>query len=305
MAQASDFSGNFDLTPQARAFLDKRVERLHLQSPSRAVQASYIKVDNVAPTLTAFSTGKTDLDSSKGAAQLLVNFTASDDFAGVSQVTLWVQNATNYSSNFATFAVGYPDKTIKGKLAIDASNLSTGTWSITSLQVSDAAGNGRVYDAAALAQFGGSTSFNVVGASGDTQAPTVVSGKVLTPTVSLSALQKGSYSNQAMAGFSVTVQDTAEDKVSGVRMASATFCSPSAYDCLSFTNAESARGLGKAEIRMATTPYYYYQPTGDYKLTTLSVTDFAGNSRMMTSIEDGGDTDFSTMFPSTTITLVP
>lgn len=100
------------------------------------------------------------------------------------------------------------------------------------MNVLDVQGNVRYYSSDALRALGGQVDVQVVGSRGDGQAPGVASGKILTPTVSKSALQKGTQYTHALAGMKIKLKDTAETSVSGVRSVQAVFCSDAYWDCL-------------------------------------------------------------------------
>lgn len=289
------------LAPAARTFLQQRAQRLHLK-PSKA-QQSYIKLDVDAPVLTSFTALSTDVDSSQPGAQLGYSYTGTDDYSGVHSI--WVSLHTDdYAGWIGLQAdVGYPDTSLKGKFAVDALGLAPGHWTVEYVNVSDIQGNTRYYSADDLRALGGQTDVLVVGSRGDGQAPSVVSGKILTPTVSKSALQKGTQYTHALAGMKIKLKDTAETSVSGVRSVQAVFCSNAYWDCLTLQASTTVRQLTSLEFRPETDPSYYGE--GEYHLSTLTMTDWAGNSRTLTSVVDGGDTDFSTLFTGTTITLVP
>jgi len=289
------------LAPAARAFLQQRAQRLHLK-PSAARQ-SYIKLDVDAPVLTSFTALSTDVDSSQPGAQLGYSYTGTDDYAGAN--TVWVSLRTDDYAGWTYLQadVGYPDTSLKGKVAVDALGLAPGHWTVEYVNVSDAQGNTRYYSADDLRALGGQIDVQVVGSRGDGQPPSVASGKILTPTVSKSALQKGTQYTHALAGMKVKLKDTAETSVSGVRSVQAVFCSNAYWDCLTLQASTTVRQLTSLEFRPEVDPSSYGE--GEYHLSTLTMTDWAGNTRTLTSVVDGGDTDFSTLFAGTTITLVP
>jgi hypothetical protein len=99
--------------------------------------------------------------------------------------------------------------------------------------------------------------------------------------------------------------DTGVMGVSGVHVAQAAFCHvQDQWSCLYLSGDTTVRGKRDETFRMLA----LVSPSaevGDYQLQTLSITDFAGNSKTLTSVLSGGDTDFSQYFKSTIITLLP
>ncbi len=304
------------LAPTAKAFLETRNARLEAKVspsplPSTSVLApAVIKLDIDAPVLTAIGLLTPEVDASKPGAQIRFKIAAADEYSGVFRIELELRRDVDGGWLKIDHVIGYPTKSFDGKIAIDlGDDNSAGTWEANSLTISDLAGNVRSFDKTQLQGLGVPAALVVAGRATDFQPPEVVGGKLITPTISLSGYQKGTLTNQMVAGFNVQAQDTSAGKVSGVKSATATFCDlAKSKKCFGTAASETASGQAKRTLRTIYFDYYYlglYEP-GVYKLTTLSVTDFAANTRTYTSKEEGGDTDFNVMFPEgAAISLVP
>ncbi len=300
------------LAPAAKAFLEKRAARLGAKAlpkpeqPGGGTSPNWIKVDVDAPVLKSIKLLTPEVDASKSNAQIQFSVEASDDFSGIARIQFQIYKEPTYSWLSVEQLVGYPLKDFKGKIGINLQGAeSAGDWQIYSASILDAAGNYRYFDSAQLQQMGLPAGVRINGSSGDLQAPTVTGGKIVTPSFSLTGVQKGTLDTSIFAGFNVSLQDTGETKVSGVKSAQATFCLEEVYICVNTSAAATANGQGKLTLRTtqksAGSSFYY---AGSYRLTTLTIADFAANTRTYTNAADGGDTDFNVMFPEgTTITV--
>jgi hypothetical protein len=86
-----------------------------------------------APVLTGFTALSTDVDSSQPGAQLGYSYTGTDDYSGANSV--WVSLRTDDYAGWTYLQadVGYPDTSLKGKVAVDALGLlpGTGPWNMS------------------------------------------------------------------------------------------------------------------------------------------------------------------------------
>lgn len=184
--------------------------------------------------------------------------------------------------------------------------LEPGTWVLESARVVDLAGNPAKYNQAALAALG-STPFTVVnGGVYDAVAPTLTSGKILTPSISLSGPAVGTSDQAPFAGVKLTVVDTGSTTVAGVASAAVAFCLADESRCLDLlalpnaTNSSTVTLTAGQQVSGA-----LGQVPGDYLLYEVVLIDQAGNMRELLSTQFGGTTDFSLLFPSTRIRLLP
>ena len=138
----------------------------------------------------------------------------------------------------------------------------------------------------------------------DAVPPTLVSGKILTPTVSLSAFQPGT-SIPLYAGVQVKTKDSGDTIVSGLRYVSADFCMLDSSACFRVQTYPNAAGSPQGTYQMGSQPANWWPSPGDYHLNYVYLEDLAGNTTYLTSTEFGGTTNFKKLFPSVVITLEP
>lgn len=179
-----------------------------------------------------------------------------------------------------------------------------GIWRATQVYVSDADNNGTNYDADQLPAFG-STTFTVTNAGGyDIEPPTLKSGTIDTPTISLSTAPNGTRPGTLpFASMQMLVSDTGDGAVSGMQYAAMMFCW---YDTIVDCGANfTLEGItNHAGVRNATvtagTQMQRQQAPGHYVLVLATLQDNAGNTAQYISSLFGGDTDFSKLFPGGT-----
>lgn len=272
------------------------------QAASRTAKAGHL--DTTPPTVTAFDAA-TRVDASKSIEQLKISLTATDDLSGVDSIMLAAvspsgQRVYAYSNGHAGMLQ------VKAGLALTLSPFSEpGLWRIESVNVSDLNNNWTSLGQDALKLLG-NTEFQVLSKSSDLVAPTLTSGKILTPEVSLSVPAKGTENQPSAAKVLLNTSDTGTDAVSGPSNSWPSFCLRDHSVCIYFGSyGQSVYGIKKfAEV--VANPYLSDAPLGEYVLETVGVSDWAGNYRLYTSTEFGGETDFSTLFPfGTVLTIKP
>ncbi len=263
--------------------------------------------DSVAPVLTAFNAG-TKLNLGKAASPFAIAIKATDDSSGLRNLNFF---ATGPSGQVISGAIdpAFPSTSFAGYGGFGAVSqfLQPGVWKFTSANGRDWANNSFSVDEAGLAALG-NTTFTVVNAGGyDLVQPSLTSGKLITGTVSLSAVAKGTSSEDPFVGVRLTTADTGTGAVAGVKSVAALFCQlvdPS--KCFLLSGATTATGLAaltlnaKAQVSVARG-----NVTGDYTLNSVTVQDHAGNLVTLTSTLFGGATDFSAIFPGALIKLTP
>jgi hypothetical protein len=241
--------------------------------------------------LTTFTIG-TSVDAGVADAQLRVDLTATDQIAGLTYMSVFASSANGTQSTTVAYVTGMPSGKVTATLGLPFNAFNAaGPWTVTEVDLYDAAGNAVYVDENALALLG-PTTFTVANGSWeqDAKTPTISAGKILTPNVSTATAA-------AYAGLQFTVSDTGTPKPSGPYTSSAEFCTLDFANCFSMSLTQTYAGLAKVTMKPAAQLYAGY-PAGVYYLYTLYATDWAGNARYLTGADFGGETDFSTLFPT-------
>ena len=213
--------------PQVKAYVAKKIQ----EQAQRRARAGLTDADVTPPVLTKFSMNPT----AAAGAYMTGTMSVSDDMSGF--VNLY---AYGYGTNGMFVGVSknadYPSKKASGPIiGMVSPYAQTGDYVIVYAYAHDLAGNYVSYDAAALAALG-NTKVTVTNNFGvDAVAPRLVSGKILTPTVSLSAFQPGT--NIAVyAGVEVRTKDAGDTIVSGLRYVYGNFCLLDTSTCFQLYN---------------------------------------------------------------------
>jgi hypothetical protein len=185
-----------------------------------------------------------------------------------------------------------------------------GTWRAYQLLLRDAAGNSRTYTESELAALG-SVTFTVTNDGGyDIVGPAIVSGTITTPGIQLSKAPKGTQPGTLpYAGAELKVTDSGEGAVSGTNQVALAFCLPNGNEgCVdSFVLGGNTTRPGRPadsvtigqQMRAGLTP-------GQYLISSLTMSDLAGNYSFYYSTVFGGSTNFAALFPAgTSITVNP
>lgn len=282
---------------EAKAYVLARVA----EQASRRARAHAGADDLTPPVLTAFNAAA----KAKAGGMLNASFSATDDMSGV-----LVFNAYAYNSTGGSISAGAYDNLPLTKQKGAASGsinpyASPGSYTFDWAYLYDVAGNYTYLAGADLAALG-NTVVTVTNATGyDATPPALSSGKVLTPTVSLSATHPGT-NQAAYAGVELQATDAGGNVVSGLAWAWANFCLPDGSTCFSVYGNSYPTGQSRSTVKLGAQPGNYSNLTvGTYQLVSVQLVDNAYNVQYLTSTEFGGETDFSLYFPSTTITLKP
>lgn len=265
-------------------------------------------LDVTPPVLTMFKASPV-LNPSLSQQTFNVQIKGTDDLSGIRDVFYFATGPSGQRI-FGRMVADYPATSFsrRGGFGSHYSGrlLQPGVWTIVEARVEDVVGNPGKYNQAALAALG-NTTFTVVNTGAyDAVAPTFTSGQVLTPTVSLSAMAKGTSSQAPFIGVRVTTADTGSTAVAGVAGAAAAFCIAGNNPCLEPWASPSAGSLATGTFLLGTqVSAALGQVPGEYELCELVLWDQAGNMRVLASAACGGTTDFSTLFASTRITLTP
>lgn len=270
------------------------------QGAQRAMVGQTAPLDTTGPVISRLDLPAT-LDAGRAGAQIVYSYTAADNLSGVRWLGIVLtgpqgQELTSYTE------VGLPRTQVTGRAALFPGIwIKSGDWRVTEVRGQDQANN-HFQVPADLNALG-----NVVvrvsgGRPEDTLAPTLVSGKVTTPRVSLSTPPKGVEFGGPLVGLSLVTADTG---AAGMNHAYVELCASSG-SCI-YLNATTNGVLGVRQITLQpfTVADGVVDMPGVYELASVSLSDYAGNTRTYTSVLFGGDTDFSTLFPTTTIELVP
>lgn len=294
------------LASMAPSALKEYVARQIARQQAQPLQGGALDV--TPPTLTQFSAG-TKLDLNKAAAPFKIVIKGTDDLSGLKSVGY---QATGPSGQVISGAIdtAFPALSYGGNggFAGGSQFLEKGAWKVTYAFGFDWAGNFFNLNEAALALLG-NTSFTVSNPGGfDLVKPTLLTGSgLITPTVSLSAVAKGTASEDPSIGLKVKVSDAGNTAVAGVKSVSAIMCQladPST--CLYPAGYTSATGMTSTTITIKQqVSAARGNVPGDYTLQSVTVMDHAGNFTSYTSTLFGGSTDFSTLFSATVIKLNP
>ena len=289
------------LDPSRLATLEPALRPQLLQALNAGPGTALAKLDTTAPVLKAVKAA-TSVDTGKNPNQLLVNLQVSDELSGMMMVFVSASSPSqNQLVGSGQHLGSWP--AFKGQLALRFGPYAEpGVWTVSEVWGFDVAGNTFSCTASCLTALGGNLQFTVSGSKGDTQAPTLASGKVATPVVSRSTPAKGT----AAANPFVRVQlDTADTGGSGTAGGIATFCLPDESQCFS-TWSENWIYAQKSSSLYGFTSLWPEIPTGSYLLKSVSLHDHGGASVTYTSTAFGGTTDFAPLFPAgSTVTIAP
>ncbi|MFO1336791.1 MAG: hypothetical protein U1F53_00915 [Burkholderiaceae bacterium] len=273
-----------------------------------AAKAAARGLDVTPPVLTRFDADP-ELNVDAQLATPRVRFEARDDRSGIVCIVARAQGTKGDSSLYATIEPALPARHLSSVLG-DAGRpkdlMPPGTYTFVSAVVYDAAGNGAVYDAAALAALG-NTTVKLRNPQGyDLQPPALVSGIILTPQVSLSGHHPGT-DQPPYFSLKLGVEDRGNSMTSGLRSANVALCTlGQSRRCIDGWMYMELPHQSNGLFTVAGQPHRdNSSPPGEYHLCSVSLTDMSRNVSRYDSIECGGDTDFSRYFPSVVVTLTP
>jgi hypothetical protein len=221
--------------------------------------------DSTPPSLTALSLSDTSIDTTSHSATVNLNFTATDDLAGVKSFQAAMRSPSGAASESANVSVT-PALSVIGSATLTFPKLSeAGTWMLESVFLADAAGNTKTLDTASLAARDFPTSITVTSLK-DLTPPTLKALNFISP-VSI-----GNTGGIAALNFQVT------DDLSGATTFQAAFTSPSGAVTLSgvasFPASTSANGIAVITVPRGS-------ETGKWTLATVFLADSAGNTKTL------------------------
>jgi hypothetical protein len=171
--------------------------------------------DTVSPRLTALGFSPSEIDTSGGPADVKVNYTATDDLSGVSYVELSFVSPSGVARRGGTVKLE-PTRSASNTMNVTFPRFSeAGRWTLSSVFLSDAAGNTLVLNSENLASSGFPTSLDVRSAA-DTTSPQLTSLHFTPESIDTS-----------QGTSTVKVDFTATDDLSGVKSIEVVFVSPS------------------------------------------------------------------------------
>jgi hypothetical protein len=257
------------------------------------------------------------VDAQAAVPSAIANLSITDDLAGLQT---WIVTLVGPSGQMVQRVEGRStgQRRLEGRVSLGAAPVATvpfsrysepGTWTVDSVFISDANYNARYYGRDELAAMG-RTSFTVQNPAGfDKAGPRLLGGVIETRRVSLSTPPPGTWDGTppVMAAALRTVDD-GNGAIAGPAEAIAAFCLPNRYhDCVDrFELQGHANEYGRrsATLRLGGQPRADQTP-GQYILQYVVLNDEARNMTVLTSQLAGGETDFSQVFPGTTITIEP
>jgi hypothetical protein len=222
--------------------------------------------DTDAPRLTSFGFMPDRIDTSAGPATVQVRFRATSKISGVTSMEVVFDSPSGVSKQ--RVSATFPSLNGVGdSLKITFPHLSEpGQWTLIGVVVTDASGNTLALDVEGLERMGISRTLNVTSAI-DSTPPTLASLSFSPQTIEV---------GRASATVELTFKAT--DDFSGIKAVEACFISPTG---LRQRVAESLSADGGPQKEVSRTLRVHFpqgSERGDWRLESLVLTDFAGNT---------------------------
>jgi hypothetical protein len=219
--------------------------------------------DTTPPSLTGLRFAPEAIDTSGGPAMVKVDFTATDDLAGVSYAELSFTSPSGKVKQGGSVRLN-PAKSVSSSFAVPfPPHSEAGTWTLTAVYLSDAAGNPLLLDAEAVLRLGLQTALEVKSTS-DTTPPNLTALRFSPDAIDTSR-----------GAAEVKVEFTATDNLSGVKSIEVVFVSPSGQvrqrAAAAFSPAKELTGSVTAIFPQSSEP-------GNWKVGSVLVADAAGNT---------------------------
>lgn len=286
-------------------------QRVPPHSVQRGVIAPASEYDLTNPVLTQFGAGK-QLTVGPGFNQLLIGVSATDDLVGLMSVYVsligpsgqWVMLSPPTLPTSPVYSLPAPTQWSGAIAWQPTETVQAGVWRVDSLTLEDYNGNRITYEEAQLAQMG-NTRIVVTSPGSDSQGPALLAGQVMTPRLSVSRTIPGSNGQAQYVRINLNAQDVG---LAGLRQASVRLCIAGDRDChydMYLRGDASGERGSKAVMVEVARQLPWEQLAGTYEIREVSLLDQAGNQTFLTSRTYGGNTDFTTLFPTTTLKVKP
>lgn len=222
--------------------------------------------DTTSPKLTSLQFDPPKIDTTLGAADVNLKFTATDDLSGVSFLELVFASPSGAYEHLGPVKWD-PQRSVSGSKAVSFPRRSeAGRWTLKNVLVSDAAGNTQLLDTDALSAMQIATSLEVISRP-DLDPPRIEILKLATESI-----------DTTDAGAVVEVQFRATDADSGIQQVEAVFQSPSGAGQQHASAAFPALN-GISDSLKVTFPRF--SEAGEWSLSGFSVVDAAGNTAIL------------------------
>ncbi len=228
--------------------------------------------DTTPPQLTSFSITPSVVNVSAGSQVVTFSASAQDDISGVKEMVIWFDKTMPNGYSLVGIYGSYDDPWDDGssaKALTFTSSTAPGTYSITSIDITDNMNNERTYYPADLTAKGFPTSLTVQsGGTGDTTAPQLTSFSITPSVVNVSA-----------GSQTVTFSASAQDDISGVKEVVIWFdkTMPNGYSLVGVYGSYDDPWDDGSCAKALTFPQY--AATGTYTVTSVDVTDNMNNKR--------------------------
>jgi hypothetical protein len=264
---------------------------------SLAIPTAALAADVTPPRLRLFEVDPR-VDVLSPDASVRFRFEVTDDDSGFTYGYVTFLAPDKHSPILAAFGSGVAERHAEGVGWIPIwPGMATDTWTVQSVEVQDAAGNGRIYEREELAALVKSPSTLLVNPrGGDSTPPVLIRGHVAS-TVSLSGA--------TLYGV-VEVEDPPGDSglVTGTERVTLEYCRRSdRYPCFYVENGDWLPAGQRHEVVTVTPNDIGLAEPGTYTLKGVFLRDHGGNHVTLVSTAFGGDTDFSAYFDTTQIVV--
>ena len=221
--------------------------------------------DTTPPNLTGLSLSPSSVDTTSAPATLAVNFTATDDLSGANDLQVMFQSPSGSITETGNAEVT-PSTMASGSASVAFPQFSeSGTWTLESVLLTDAAGNVETLNTSAVISKGFPTTV------------TVVSTKDVTPPSLTTLSFSPSSADVGNSDAVITLSFMVTDDISGVNTFQAAFTSPSGASTqtasATFSASTSYTGMAAARIPKGS-------ETGSWTLTSVFLSDAAGNTKV-------------------------
>ncbi len=291
------------LTPEELRKLPPAVQQAWVMQKvaKQRSQAKAAGLDTVGPTLSTFDARPTV----SAGSPLVVRVGLSDDLSGV-KTFVALASSSHTLLPMMVYTQTAPTLRLNASMAIDVSrDVLAGAYEFFYAYAYDDAGNYTEFFADDL-NAAGNGRFQVNNAKrGDSKPASIVSARILTPQLSLSAFNPGT-NKPAYVKVSVTAQDFGDLSISGVKRVHVDFCAAAPRRCFSLIDGPTlAPGQANLTFTIGTQPGLQGVTPGDYYACNMRVYDWLEFETEYPEPECGSNT-VNPLFPAgSKITLTP